>query len=159
MCILLSKELMILNYFNIADECYAVENAKTELKEIATGIIKSNNDDGVALWLKENLHPHFLSNILSKKIQFTNTFDVIYRLYRGRRINLQKFTRHLLFCSFFSNRSIIVIQNSPDALPHIRKHDLCKGFDSFPNTFKQYCAIVSKKALNAIFGCKYAICI
>lgn len=40
--------------FEIADECYAVENAVDELKAIATDIIKSNNDNGVAKWLIEN---------------------------------------------------------------------------------------------------------
>ena len=40
--------------FNVADECYAVENACNELKEIATGIIPANTENGVALWLKEN---------------------------------------------------------------------------------------------------------
>lgn len=37
--------------FEISDECYAVENAVVELKEIATGIIASNDQDGVAKWL------------------------------------------------------------------------------------------------------------
>lgn len=37
--------------FEISDECYAVENAVPELKEIATGIIDSNDRDGVAKWL------------------------------------------------------------------------------------------------------------
>ncbi len=40
--------------FQIADECYAMENAVPELKAIATGIIGNNNEDGVARWLKEN---------------------------------------------------------------------------------------------------------
>lgn len=40
--------------FEISDECYAVENAVEELKKIATGIIGSNEEDGVAKWLKEN---------------------------------------------------------------------------------------------------------
>ena len=38
--------------FEISDECYAVENAVDELKAVATGIIESNEDDGVAKWLK-----------------------------------------------------------------------------------------------------------
>jgi len=38
--------------FEACDECYAVKNAKSELKEIATGIIEENSDDGVALYLK-----------------------------------------------------------------------------------------------------------
>ncbi len=37
--------------FEISDECYAVSNAVDELKSIATGIIESNDDDGVAKWL------------------------------------------------------------------------------------------------------------
>lgn len=37
--------------FGMADECYAVENAVPELKEIATAVIGGNNDDGVANWL------------------------------------------------------------------------------------------------------------
>jgi len=39
--------------FKISDECYAVENAHPDLKEVATGIIGSNDDDGVARWLAE----------------------------------------------------------------------------------------------------------
>lgn len=37
--------------FEISDECYAVANAVPELKAIATGVIGSNEDDGVACWL------------------------------------------------------------------------------------------------------------
>ncbi|MBN2444178.1 MAG: HAD family hydrolase [Spirochaetales bacterium] len=40
--------------FNISDESYAVENSVPELKEISSGIIGSNDDDGVAIWLKNN---------------------------------------------------------------------------------------------------------
>lgn len=40
--------------FRIADACYAVSNAAVELKNIATDVILSNNDDGVAKWLSEN---------------------------------------------------------------------------------------------------------
>lgn len=43
-----------IDMFQMADECYAMENAVDELKEIATGIIGSNNDDGVAKWLLHN---------------------------------------------------------------------------------------------------------
>ena len=46
--------------FKIADECYAVSNAVDELKAIATGIIESNDNDGVAKWLVDNAFP--LSN-------------------------------------------------------------------------------------------------
>ncbi|MGM9974359.1 MAG: HAD family hydrolase [Clostridiaceae bacterium] len=38
--------------FNIADECYATENAFPEVKAEATGIIKSNDQDGVAEFLR-----------------------------------------------------------------------------------------------------------
>lgn len=40
--------------FEISDECYAVDNADSELKKIATGIIESNNNDGVVKWLLNN---------------------------------------------------------------------------------------------------------
>jgi len=40
--------------FEIADECYAMENAVPELKAIATEVIGNNNEDGVAKWLEEN---------------------------------------------------------------------------------------------------------
>ena len=41
--------------FRISDECYAVENACDELKELATGIIGKNDNDSVALWLAEHV--------------------------------------------------------------------------------------------------------
>jgi len=40
--------------FTVADECYAMANAVPELKEIATAIINSNDNDGVAKWLERN---------------------------------------------------------------------------------------------------------
>lgn len=40
--------------FNIADEAYATANADEKLKAVATGIIGSNNSDGVAEWLYIN---------------------------------------------------------------------------------------------------------
>ena len=40
--------------FEISDECYAVSNAVDELKTAATGIIESNEEDGVANWLLRN---------------------------------------------------------------------------------------------------------
>lgn len=43
-----------MDMFRIADECYAVSNAVDELKAIATGIIDSNDNDGVAKWLADN---------------------------------------------------------------------------------------------------------
>ena len=39
--------------FEIADECYAVENAVPELKAIATGVIGDNDSDSVAKWLQQ----------------------------------------------------------------------------------------------------------
>ena len=39
--------------FQVSDESYAVANAVEELKAIATGVIESNNKDGVARWLKQ----------------------------------------------------------------------------------------------------------
>jgi len=44
-----------IDMFKISDEAYAVGNAIDELKNIATGVIESNNDDGVAKWLNENI--------------------------------------------------------------------------------------------------------
>lgn len=44
-----------IDMFKIADECYAVSNAEDELKALATGVIESNDDDGVAKWLSENV--------------------------------------------------------------------------------------------------------
>ena len=41
--------------FEISDECYAVENAVDELKAVATGIIESNEDDGVVKWLMNQM--------------------------------------------------------------------------------------------------------
>lgn len=43
-----------LDLFRVADEAYAVENAEDALKELATGIIGSNEADGVAKWLEAN---------------------------------------------------------------------------------------------------------
>lgn len=40
--------------FEVSDESYAVENAVKELKTLATGIIGSNEEDGVARWLREH---------------------------------------------------------------------------------------------------------
>ncbi|MCM1063770.1 MAG: HAD family hydrolase [Eubacterium sp.] len=40
--------------FEISDECYAVGNAVDELKAVATGVIGSNEEDGVAVWLERN---------------------------------------------------------------------------------------------------------
>ena len=43
-----------LSMFAAADECYAVSNAVEELKAVATGVIGSNDEDGVARWLMEH---------------------------------------------------------------------------------------------------------
>lgn len=51
-----------IDMFNLADECYAVENAVDELKSIATAVIPQNNDDGVAKWLSENYNPTLSEN-------------------------------------------------------------------------------------------------
>lgn len=44
-----------IDMFETADECYAVQNAHEDLKRIATEIISSNEEDGVAKWLDENV--------------------------------------------------------------------------------------------------------
>lgn len=43
-----------IDLFEIADECYAVQNAHEALKERASGVIESNDEDGVARWLMRN---------------------------------------------------------------------------------------------------------
>lgn len=43
-----------ISMFKVADESYATQNAVLPLKEVASGIIGSNHDDGVALWLQQN---------------------------------------------------------------------------------------------------------
>ena len=43
-----------IDMFELADESYAVKNAHEDLKKIATSIIPSNDEDGVAKWLDEN---------------------------------------------------------------------------------------------------------
>jgi Cof subfamily protein (haloacid dehalogenase superfamily) len=43
-----------ISMFRIADECYAMANAEEELKAIATAVIDSNENHGVAKWLLEN---------------------------------------------------------------------------------------------------------
>ena len=44
-----------ISMFEIADACYAVANAEPELQAIATAVIESNEADGVARWLSENV--------------------------------------------------------------------------------------------------------
>ena len=43
-----------IDMFELADESYAVKNAHEDLKRIATSIISSNDEDGVAKWLDKN---------------------------------------------------------------------------------------------------------
>ena len=43
-----------IDMFAVADEAYAVENAMEELKQAATGVIGSNEEDGEAKWLYEH---------------------------------------------------------------------------------------------------------
>lgn len=43
-----------ISMFEVCDEGYAMENADADLKEKATGIIESNDNDGVAKWLAAN---------------------------------------------------------------------------------------------------------
>ncbi len=45
-----------IDMFKIADEAYAVENAVSELKAVATGIIGSNENDGVGEISPENIY-------------------------------------------------------------------------------------------------------
>ena len=40
--------------FLAADECYAMTNATQELKDIATAVIDTNDNDGVARWILKN---------------------------------------------------------------------------------------------------------
>ena len=44
-----------IDMFKAADVSYAVSNAVDELKALATDLIQSNNEDGVARWLEEHL--------------------------------------------------------------------------------------------------------
>lgn len=48
-----------ISMFNISDESYAVENALPEVKKIATAVIGSNDNDGIAKWLDKNAHKYF----------------------------------------------------------------------------------------------------
>ena len=42
-----------MSMFAVADESYAMANAVHELKKIASAVIDSNNNDGVARWLEK----------------------------------------------------------------------------------------------------------
>lgn len=41
--------------FSVADESYAMANAVPELKELATAVIDSNDNDGVAKWMEKRM--------------------------------------------------------------------------------------------------------
>ena len=43
-----------LSLFSVADEKYAMSNAVRQLKETATAVIDSNDNDGVAKWIEKN---------------------------------------------------------------------------------------------------------
>ena len=53
--------------FQLADEAYAVENAHERLKAYATDIIPSNNQDGVAQFLKQTWKNKELSSLILDK--------------------------------------------------------------------------------------------
>ena len=44
-----------IDMFEVADEGYAVENAVDELKAMATAVIGSNDEDGVARWMEQSM--------------------------------------------------------------------------------------------------------
>jgi len=44
-----------LSLFAVADEKYAVSNAIPKIKELATAVIDSNENDGVAKWIEKNI--------------------------------------------------------------------------------------------------------
>ncbi|MDR3314576.1 MAG: HAD family hydrolase [Oscillospiraceae bacterium] len=44
-----------ISLFSVADASYAMANAAPELKEMATAVIGSNDEDGVAEWLERNV--------------------------------------------------------------------------------------------------------
>ena len=71
--------------FEVSDECYAVENAVEELKSKATGVIGSNEEDGVAKWL-EQTRIRFYETETEKPIKFA----VILARYQGKWV----FGRH-----------------------------------------------------------------
>ena len=48
--------------FREADECYAVKNAVGVLRDMATGVIGSYEEDGVARWLEENAARFLVEN-------------------------------------------------------------------------------------------------
>ncbi|MCM1188994.1 MAG: HAD family hydrolase [bacterium] len=52
-----------IDMFELADESYAVQNAQEDLKRIATSVISSNDEDGVAKWLVENYERQIRENV------------------------------------------------------------------------------------------------
>lgn len=67
-----------IDLFEIADESYAVENAVPELKAAATGVIASNNEDGVAKWLLKNFRKAGAEKIVRAQ---ENDFSVLRDFY------------------------------------------------------------------------------
>ena len=57
--------------FEMSDECYAVENAVGELKAVATAVIGSNEEDGVAKWLLDRMTvEHYVSREIGTDEKF-----------------------------------------------------------------------------------------
>lgn len=65
--------------FEISEECYAVENAVDELKKVATGVLGSNEEDGVARWLNQ-MTIRFYEAAEEKPVKFA----VILARYQGK---------------------------------------------------------------------------
>ena len=63
--------------FNVADESYAVSNANQKLKNIATKIIRSNDEDGVARWLNSKIRIKKLGKNSVKEMQSERTISRI----------------------------------------------------------------------------------
>lgn len=54
--------------FRVSDESYAVSNAKDELKDIATALIESNNDDAVVKFIEKRVKKRYIVKFRSKLI-------------------------------------------------------------------------------------------
>ncbi len=64
-----------LDMFRIADEAYAVENAVPELKAAATAVIGSNDEDGVAKWLRGDWQVSKRIGAAKGKLKVSGDFD------------------------------------------------------------------------------------
>lgn len=53
--------------FKVSDECYAVENAAPELKEIAGSVIGGNNENSVAKFISEHFNANQILNFSSSE--------------------------------------------------------------------------------------------